>query len=417
MTDDSKKDINESMRLIKTHKNKNKEAKVYKDTNFDEYRVRHFTDGKHHEHADYHTNDLNDAHDTAKMHLKEESIAASTLHPGARAVTDDPKSKLEYINKTIGAMHSMKKTDLEKWFTDAMNLIGKEYSELPNNANEKSNEASIKMHDSGAIGKVGPSVNDPMPKIDHKNNPLASSMKEEVNEMFEGQDLSEEFKEKASTIFEAAINARAILEVARLQEEYEALFEEKVNEIKENLETQLDTYLEYVVEKWMSENEVAIESTLRNEIMEEFIDGLRGLFAEHYIDIPEDKVSVIEELASKVTDLESRLDESIIENVQLKKFFHEVEKQEAFAEMANGLTMTEKEKFEALAEGIEFDNDIDSYKRKLSYVRESYFTNKLNKPKVSNIEEETFEVENTDSAYISPEISAYAKAISRTVKK
>ena len=348
--------------------------------------------------------------------IQEESIAGATLHPGSRPVKDDPKSKIEYIQHTIGAMHSMKKDDLTKWFHDAMDLIGKEASHLPGHANEKSNEASINMKPSHAIGKAGSSANDPMVHLDHKNNPLAHSMKEDVEEMFSGQDLSEEFKEKATTLFEAAVNAKALMEIARLEEDYELSLQEKVTEIAESLEKQVDSYLDYVAENWMKENEVAIESTLRNEISEEFIDGLRGLFAEHYINVPEEKIEVIEQLAAKVERLESKLDESINENVELKKFVSEFERQEAIATMSEGLTLTQQEKFEALSEGIEFTGDVDTYTRKLSYIKETYFGNGK-KSVSSNIDEETFEGDDSQTMHINSEVAEFVKAISRTVKK
>jgi hypothetical protein len=255
----------------------------------------------------------------------------------------------------------------------------------------------------------GPKTRDAMPKL---------SVKEDVEEMFDGQDLSEEFKDRASTLFEAAVNARIILESSRLEEQYEARLEEEVTEIAEALEKKLDTYLDYVVENWMKENEVAIESSLRNEIMEEFIDGLKGLFAEHYIDVPEEKIDVVEELATKVDELETMLDESITENSDLKKMVAESKRIDVLEEMATDLTMVQAEKFAALAEGIDFTGDIDSYRKKLSYVKESYFSKKSTP--TTNIEEETFEGDNTLNESVKsfdPDVNRYAQAIARTIKK
>lgn len=337
-------------------------------------------------------------------HMEEvtESVASDTLKPGSRSVAD-PKSKIETITAVIGAMHSMRKDDLTKWYTQAMDLIGKEADSLPSGANADANASTIDTK----LGK-GPKTRDPMPKI---------SVKEDVEEMFEGQDLSEEFKDRATTLFEAAVNARITLEMTKLEEQYEEQLTEEVAEITEALEAKLDTYLDYVTENWMKENEVAITSTLRNEITEEFIDGLRGLFAEHYIEVPEDKVDVLEELAAKVEALETKLDESITENVQLKEALLDSEKTETLREMAEDLTLNESEKFAALAEGIEFDGDLDTYRKKLAYVKESYFNKKTNKS-VSNIEEETFEAPESDRVVSAdPEINRYAQAIARTIKR
>lgn len=340
-----------------------------------------------------------------KESLDEESIAAATLKAGSRSAGSDPKSKIEAITSVIGAMHSMRKDDLTKWYTQAMSLIGKEADSLPSGASADANASSIDMK----TGK-GPKTRDAMPKL---------SVKEDVEEMFDGQDLSEEFKDRASTLFEAAVNARIILESSRLEEQYEARLEEEVTEIAEALEKKLDTYLDYVVENWMKENEVAIESSLRNEIMEEFIDGLKGLFAEHYIDVPEEKIDVVEELATKVDELETMLDESITENSDLKKMVAESKRIDVLEEMATDLTMVQAEKFAALAEGIDFTGDIDSYRKKLSYVKESYFSKKSTP--TTNIEEETFEGDtntlNESVKSFDPDVNRYAQAIARTIKK
>ena len=132
------------------------------------------------------------------------------------------------------------------------------------------------------------------------------NVKEDLEPMFDGEDLSEEFKEKTATLFEAAVSARTSLEIARLEEEFETKLEEHVSTITEELTSKLDTYLDYAVENWMEENQVAIESALRNEIMEDFLDVLKGLFAEHYIDVPESKVDVLEALADKVETLDRK---------------------------------------------------------------------------------------------------------------
>jgi hypothetical protein len=234
--------------------------------------------------------------------------------------------------------------------------------------------------------------------------------------MFSGEELSEEFKDKASTLFEAAVNARAVVEIARLEEEYETRLEEQVTSIVKEIEGNLDSYLDYVVENWMKENQVAIESSLRNEIMEEFIGGLKNLFAEHYIEMPEEKIDVVEELAAKVEKLESALDEAINENAELTKVVAESARQETVAEVSEGLTMSQSEKFLSLAEGVDFDGDLDVYKKKLSVVKETYFPS--TKPQASNIEEETFEgVVGEKTVSHDPSVSRYAQAISRTIKK
>lgn len=342
--------------------------------------------------------------------LDEATTAMDSLKPAARSAGSDPKSKIDYITHTIGAMHSMKKDDLVKWFDQSMALIGKEASHLPGGANEMGNENSIRAKGSNAVGKAGPRVNMPMPKL---------SVKEDVEEMFEGSDLSEEFKEKASTLFEAAVTARAMVEVARLEEEFEVQLEEAVTEINEELSLRIDSYLGYVVENWIKENEVAIESSLRNELTGEFIEGLKNLFAEHYIDLPENKIDVVESLADKVESLEIKLSEQIQENAEYKQAFVEVEKEQVFESMIQDLAMSQQEKFAALAEGVDFDGDLDTYARKLSIIKENYFTSEKKAPVSTNIVEETFEgdlVEHNNGSY-DPAVSAIAKAISKSIKR
>jgi hypothetical protein len=166
------------------------------------------------------------------------------------------------------------------------------------------------------------------------------------------------------------------------------------------------------------ENEVAIESTLRNEIMEEFMDGLKNLFSEHYISVPEDKVDVLEALAEKVNVLEEKLDETISENAALKGTLIEDQARDIFVELASDLALTQQEKFAALAEGIEFDGNLNTYAKKLNIIKENYFRNETTTYS-SNIEEETFEGELTESTnrYVDPNVNRYVQAISRNIKK
>lgn len=333
--------------------------------------------------------------------LEEETLAASTLHPGAKSVSD-PKSKIGMMQAVMGQMHQMSKGDLTHWFnaTQAQFGPGKTYGVGDNSAQ---NTSSIDMK----TGK-GPKTKDAMPKL---------GIKEDVEEMFNGYELSEEFKEEASTLFEAAVSARLIAETARLEEEFEHKLAEELAVFNEDLTSKIDTYLDYVVENWMKENEVAIESTLRNEIMEEFMDGLKNLFSEHYISVPEDKVDVLEALAEKVSALEEKLDETISENAALKGTLIEDQARDIFEELASDLALTQQEKFAALAEGIEFDGNLNTYAKKLNIIKENYFHND-SATYSSNIEEETFEGEISETTrYVDPQVNRYVQAIARNVKK
>lgn len=324
------------------------------------------------------------------------SMGAESLKPNSRP-KDEPKSVV--MSQMMHMAGGMSKEDLNK-FAATMAQFGpnKDYG-----VGDKSsqNQATIDMK----TGK-GPKTKDPMPKI---------VAKEDIEAMFVGEDLTEEFKDKASTLFEAAVNARVSVEVTRLQEEFEEALTEELESFTDEITEKLDAYLDYAVENWMEENEVAIESTLRNEIMEEFMDGLRNLFAEHYVDVPESKIDIVEALAEKVDDLESTLDEVITENSEMKEIISDVAMNEIFDELSSDLVVSHQEKFRALAEGIEFDGDIETYEKKLRIIKETYFNN--DGVSSSNLEEETFEGDVSETRNVNPVVNRYVQALTRTVKK
>lgn len=241
-------------------------------------------------------------------------------------------------------------------------------------------------------------------------------MSEHVEALFAGEDLSEDFKEKAKTIFEAAVQQKLAEEIALLESAYAETLEEQVAQIQEELSTNVDDYLNYVVEQWVSENEVAIEAGLRSELTEEFISGLRNLFAEHYIDIPEDKISVVEEMSSKVEELETKLNEEIERNVALSKMLNESTQQEILSDACDGLTTTQAEKLKALAEGIDFTS-ANEYAQKINILRENYF----NAPVSTNNVLDNNEIENDGKGMISESLQGpmanYVKVLGRTLPK
>lgn len=249
-------------------------------------------------------------------------------------------------------------------------------------------------------------------------NKASVAAKEEVEAMFAGEELSEEFKEKATTFFQAAIHARLEEETARLEEEFESKLEEQVAHIVEDLSTKVDDYLNYVVEQWMEENEIAIESSLRSEITEQFIEGFRQLCVENNVELPEEKIDVLGELGAQIEELEAKLDEAVNANIEMKKTLDEQTKELVFAEVAEGMAATQIDKFATLAEGVDFD-DADTYKRKLELVKEQYFTEK--KTVVTTIaEQEEDAAEGLNESVQTPvpaAVANYVKAISRTVKK
>jgi AcrR family transcriptional regulator len=240
---------------------------------------------------------------------------------------------------------------------------------------------------------------------------LQIDMSEAIEALFAGEELSEEFKDKAKTIFEAAVIERLNVEIKTIEEAYAETLEEQIEQIQEELSSNVDDYLNYVVEQWVQENEVAIEHGLRTELTEEFISGLRNLFAEHYIDIPEDKVSVVEEMGAKVAELEAKLNEEIDRNVQLSKVLNESKQFEIISGACDGLTATQAEKLKALSEGIEFTS-VNEYAQKINVLRESYFNAPVNNDQVLD-RAESSEDGRSMIAEDNSRMAAYARTLGR----
>ena len=234
---------------------------------------------------------------------------------------------------------------------------------------------------------------------------------EDVSALTEGEDLSEEFKEKASTIFEAAVKSKLRSEVERIEEAKTQEVAEEVNRVQDELTEKVDAYMGYVVEEWMKENEIAIERGLKGEIAEDFISGLKSLFEEHYIDVPDEKYDILGQQAEKLDDLEAKLNEQIEKSAELKKQNNQLVRESVFAEVASDLADTEVEKFKSLAEDVDF-TDEDSFKSKLDTLKESYF------PKATTVAESVdSESEGSESYDTTGAMSAYMSAISKNVKR
>ena len=250
-----------------------------------------------------------------------------------------------------------------------------------------------------------------------KKQKMKEQMDQDVGALLSGEDLSEEFKTKATTIFESAVVARSQSIMEEVEEALYEEFEVAVEAVKEDLAKKLDDYINYMAEEWFKENQLAIEKGLRAEIVEDFIRGLKGLFEEHYIDIPEEKVDVVEELTTKVEELESSINEEISRNVEMKKQINEFKKTEAIHAVCEGLTQTQVEKLKSLAESVEFTTE-EEFGRKLETLVDSYFQQSVKAP-VSSALNEAVEVEDEKkpSASVDPAIAQYAQIISKSLVK
>lgn len=321
----------------------------------------------------------------------EETAAADTLKPNGGSVAGDTKTVM--ISTFVQLLSQLGKEDLSYLFNQVQNQYG------PNKTpgavdNSAANKATLA--------------------------PNSKPVKEAVEEIFEGEDLSEDFMERAEVIFEAVLNSRYALIEAELQEAYEAKeaelqeafdakLEEEATEIFEALTEQLDQYMNHIVEEWMEENQVAIDNGLRADIAEGFIEGLHNLFAEHYINVPEERFDIMAEMKDTIAKLESKLTESFDRNAELEEFVAEIKREDVIDNLSKGLTMTEADKLRNLAEGLEY-TDEEGFTRKVSLIKERIFSSK-NSGTGMLVEDSINEPE------VPASVNKYVDAISKSVKK
>ena len=270
----------------------------------------------------------------------------------------------------------------------------------------RSDEVGGSLLDNGSTSKM------PARKAD-------KGMKEEVSKLFDGE-LSEEFLDKASTLFEAAVINRVNTEVEYIEEQYTTALEEAVEEVKDGLVNKIDEFMNYVVEQWLEENRIAIESGIKTEITESFFSGLKTLFNEHYVDVPEDKINLTEELANKIAELEGELNGALTRNIELTNIIEGNEIQDAFDDITEGLAVSQKEKLATLSESLVFSS-IFEFKSKLEVIKESL----TNGSKIQSKAEQSLNEEFVDDAKVSsarvdvddPEMQAYITAVKKAIKK
>ena len=290
---------------------------------------------------------------------------------------------------------------------DAMSKLKGESKETEKTPDDKEDKSEMADMDAEKKKK------DEMMKASYKKEDSELDIKADVDALIGDADLSEEFKEKAATIFETAIKAKVKEESQRLQGEYETKLKEDTEAHKADVVEKVDSYLNYVVEEWMQENKIAIERGIKGEIAEDFIGGLKKLFEDHYIDVPDEKYNVLEDQASKIEDLEKKLNEEIEKNVELNKSNGELKREDIAKAVSDNLTDVEKEKFNKLAEEVEYSNEED-FTAKVKTIKESYF-GKKEEAKSNDIDD----VAVSDGSVVEPadltnSMAAYSAAISKT---
>ena len=286
--------------------------------------------------------------------------------------------------------------------------------ETPNPDNSRNNVDDEKEAEGGTSKKSNPATSSAVAG-DQAVIRTGTSVKEDIDALMAGEELSEEFRQKAETIFEAAVMTRVKSELARIEEEFESKLAEQVAQNTEGLVEQVDGYLGYIAEQWMTQNEIALERGMKSDILEGFIGGLKNLFEEHYIDIPEEKFDVLGEMESKIDELEAKLNEQVAANIELSKTLAESNRAEIVKTVSEGLTDTETEKFMSLVEELSYE-DQASFETKVKTIRENYFTTKA--ATVSSVvtdapvEALTEEV----SKKLDPAMSAYAAQLNKLNK-
>ena len=313
-----------------------------------------------------------------------------------------PSTKSGMIKALFDKVNQMKKEEVSSKWKELMDVAEAEDTggPTPEDSDNKKDKVAVK-------GKKMKASD--LPEI---------NVKEDIEALVQGEELSEDFKTKASTIFEAAVYQK-VMEVStkkteELEEEYQQGLQEEIISFRDELTEKVDGYLNYVVEEWMKENELALDSSLRSEITEEFIAGLKGLFTEHYIEVPEEKVDMVENLFDRVEELETKLNTKIEENVKVTNELNEYRKNKIVEEVSNDLADTQSEKLKELTEGVSMEEgDVEDFENKVKQIKESYFPSQVKKDEVISEENVNSEEPKETDAKMSDIMKAYSKAIAR----
>ena len=311
-----------------------------------------------------------------------------------------PPTKAGMIKALFDKVNGMKKEEVSTKWKELMDV-----AEAEDLGGETPQDATP-FGDKGKIGKKKKKIKISVPEI---------NVKEDIDALVEGEELSDEFKTKASTIFEAAVHQK-VMEIAtkkidELEKEYQTNLQEEIVSFRDELADKVDGYLNFVVEEWMKENELALDSSLKSELTEEFMTGLKDLFTEHYIEVPDEKIDIVESLYDKVEELEEKLNSQIDDNVQVTSELNEYRKNKILEEVCEDLADTQSEKMKSLVEGVSYEDDADDFENKITTIKESYFPNQTKQDQNVDQESDVSEVEETPE--MNNIMEAYSKAIAR----
>ena len=317
-------------------------------------------------------------------------------------IKEMPKLKSEILQGLVDHMKGLKKEDLAKIY--GTTVLGEEDGDDDDEDKDDDEEGEEEESEEKKVKKE--SIDQIVDGLD---------VSDDVTALVDGEELSEEFKTKAATIFESAVKSKVRVELEKIQEQNDKVMEDMAESTMNDIVEKVDDYMNYVVEQWMEDNQLAIERGLKGEIAEDFISGLKNLFEDHYIDVPDEKYDILEANLTKIEELEEKLNKQMEENVQLKKQKGELVKESMISAVADGMTDTETEKFQSLVEDVEF-SDEESYKGKLQTIRESYFGTSEVKTENVLTEEGQSETPVETSGTMAQYMSAIGKDVKRSKK-
>ena len=329
-----------------------------------------------------------------------EQVAEETVEEEKIEEIQVPSTKTAMIKQLFDKVNGLKKEEVSKRFKDLLDVIEAEDLGGPTPMDSDPEK--------DAVGKKKKKMKVAMPEI---------NVKEDIAALVQGEELSEEFKSKAATIFEAAVHQK-VMEVSsekidELEKEFQDNLQEEIVSFRDELTEKVDGYLNYVVEEWMKENELALESSLRSEITEEFMSGLKNLFTEHYIEVPDEKVDIVENLFDKVEELEEKLNSQIQENVKVKDELNDYRKNKILEEVCEDLADTQAEKMKSLVDGVTYEENADDFENKVKMIKESYFPNQVKQDENIEQEDVVSEEEVDETPKMNNIMEAYSKAIAR----
>lgn len=331
--------------------------------------------------------------ETEESIMEGDDVEASLKEAAGSPTAEVPKTKAGIINAMYKHMSKMKKEQLQSAYESMMPSASDD---------DELDEASCTDEDEDEV-------------LEKKKGKMKESYDFKVDLealVSDNASLDEEFQSKAATIFEAAVKTKVSSEIDRLEEQYTVSLQEQTAAIKAELVEKVDGYLNYVVENWMEENRVAIDAGLRTEISESFMKALKGVFVEHYIEVPESKVDMVDELAEQVVELEQQLNKETEANIRLTESIEKLQRSEIIVEASKDLAQTEVEKLKGLIEDFDFE-DVETFTKKVNTIRESYFT----KPIATNLEEQLLDSDQDTDKPVSGVMAMYSSVLSKTLKK